>query len=146
MPFINQHFFGMQLIQTSRGWRSELDRRLAHLGLSQARWLVLLHLASSDDAPNQCELARSIGVEGPTLARLLDSLESQGLVQRKLVLEDRRAKKIVLCAPARPLIEQMETIATQLRHELFDGADEAELKICMRVHGHILFNLENLEA
>ena len=90
--------------------------------------LVLLHLARFDEAPTQRELAQSVGVEGPTLARLLDSLESQGLVQRQAVLEDRRAKKIVLCAPARPLIEQIETIATQLRHELFEGVDEADLK------------------
>ncbi|MCY1176194.1 hypothetical protein D9M73_164570 [compost metagenome] len=48
----------------------------------------------------------------------------------------------MLCAPALPLIEQIETIATQLRHELFEGVDEADLKVCMRVHGHILGNLE----
>jgi MarR family transcriptional regulator for hemolysin len=142
MPLTDQHRFGMQLAQMSRGWRAELDRRLAGLGLSQARWLVLLHLARFDEAPTQRELAQSVGVEGPTLARLLDSLESQGLVQRQSVLEDRRAKKIVLRAPARPLIEQIETIATQLRHELFEGVDEADLKVCMRVHGHILANLE----
>lgn len=142
MPLTEQHRFGMQLAQMSRGWRAELDRRLAGLGLSQARWLVLLHLARFDDAPTQRELAQSVGVEGPTLARLLDSLENQGLVQRQAVLEDRRAKKIVLCAPARPLIEQIETIANQLRHELFVGVDEADLKVCMRVHGHILANLE----
>jgi MarR family transcriptional regulator for hemolysin len=142
MPLTDQHRFGMQLAQMSRGWRAELDRRLAGLGLSQARWLVLLHLARFEEPPTQRELAQSVGVEGPTLARLLDSLESQGLVQRQAVLEDRRAKKIVLCAPALPLIEQIETIATQLRHELFAGVDEADLKVCMRVHGHILGNLE----
>ncbi len=142
MPLTDQHRFGMQLAQMSRGWRAELDRRLAGLGLSQARWLVLLHLARFEEAPTQRELAQSVGVEGPTLARLLDSLENQGLVQRQSVMEDRRAKKIVLCAPALPLIEQIETIATQLRHELFEGVDEADLKVCMRVHGHILGNLE----
>lgn len=142
MPLTDQHRFGMQLAQMSRGWRAELDRRLAGLGLSQARWLVLLHLARFEQAPTQRELAQSVGVEGPTLARLLDSLESQGLVQRQSVLEDRRAKKIVLCTPARPLIDQIETIANQLRHELFEGVDEADLKTCMRVHGHILANLE----
>ncbi|WP_433767002.1 MarR family transcriptional regulator [Pseudomonas putida] len=142
MPLTDQHRFGMQLAQMSRGWRAELDRRLAGLGLSQARWLVLLHLARFDEAPTQRELAQSVGVEGPTLARLLDSLEGQGLVQRQSVVEDRRAKKIVLCTPARPLIDQIETIANQLRHELFDGVDEADLKTCMRVHAHILANLE----
>jgi len=142
MPLTDQHRFGMQLAQMSRGWRAELDRRLADLGLSQARWLVLLHLARFEEAPTQRELAQSVGVEGPTLARLLDSLEAQGLVLRQAVVEDRRAKKIVLCATARPLIEKIETIATALRHELFVGIDEVELGICMRVHARILANLE----
>lgn len=142
MPLTDHHRFGMQLAHMSRGWRAELDRRLAGLNLSQARWLVLLHLARFDEAPTQRELAQSVGVEGPTLARLLDSLEAQGLVKRQAVLEDRRAKKIVLCAPAKPLIEQIETIANALRVELFEGVDEEELRVCMRVHARILGNLE----
>ena len=142
MPLTDHHRFGMQLAHMSRGWRAELDRRLAGLNLSQARWLVLLHLARFDEAPTQRELAQSVGVEGPTLARLLDSLEAQGLIKRQAVLEDRRAKKIVLCPPAKPLIDQIETIATQLRRELFVGVDEEDMRVCMRVHGHILGNLE----
>lgn len=142
MPLTDQHKFGMQLAHMSRGWRAELDRRLAGLNLSQARWLVLLHLARFEEPPTQRELAQSVGVEGPTLARLLDSLETQGLVRRQAVLEDRRAKKILLCPPAKPLIDQIETIANALRAELFVGVDEQELRICMRVHARILANLE----
>ncbi|MDE1197330.1 MarR family transcriptional regulator [Pseudomonas sp. Bc-h] len=142
MPLTEEHRFGMQLANLSRGWRAELDRRLADLGLSQARWLVLLHLARFKEAPTQRELAQSVGVEGPTLARLLDSLENQGLVRRQAVIEDRRAKKIVLSDTARPLIEKIETIATALRHELFVGIDEEDLRVCMRVHSTILGNLE----
>jgi MarR family transcriptional regulator for hemolysin len=142
MPLTEEHRFGMQLASLSRGWRAELDRRLADLGLSQARWLVLLHLAHFKEAPTQRELAQSVGVEGPTLARLLDSLENQGLVRRQAVVEDRRAKKILLCDTARPLIEKIETIATALRHELFEGIDEEDLRVCLRVHSTILANLE----
>jgi MarR family transcriptional regulator for hemolysin len=142
MPLTEEHRFGMQLASLSRGWRAELDRRLADLGLSQARWLVLLHLARFKEAPTQRELAQSVGVEGPTLARLLDSLENQGLVRRQAVIEDRRAKKILLCDTARPLIEKIETIATALRHELFEGIDEDDLRVCLRVHSTILANLE----
>ncbi|MBC9250017.1 MarR family transcriptional regulator [Pseudomonas alcaligenes] len=137
-----QHSFGMQLAQLSRAWRAELDRRLAGLGLSQARWLVLLHLALLDEAPTQRELAKTVGVEGPTLARLLDGLEAQGLVQRQAVLEDRRAKKIVLSPQARPLIEQIESIAQNLRTELFAGISEQEQRLCQQIHARILANLE----
>ncbi|MGY4531963.1 MarR family transcriptional regulator for hemolysin [Pseudomonas sp. TE3786] len=143
MPHTDQHRFGMQLAQLSRAWRAELDRRLAGLGLSQARWLVLLHLARfSDELPTQRELAQSVGVEGPTLARLLDSLEAQGLVTRQAVVEDRRAKKICLSDSARPLIEQIEAISSQLRLELFAGVDEEEIRRCQLVHAQILANLE----
>ncbi|MBD8493768.1 transcriptional regulator SlyA [Pseudomonas syringae] len=142
MPLTDQHRFGMQLAQLTRGWRAELDRRLASLGLSQARWLVLLHLARFDDAPTQRELAQSVGVEGPTLARLLDSLENQGLVHRQAVLEDRRAKKILLSDSATPLIAQIEAISNTLRAELLTGIDENELQVCMNVHARILANLE----
>ena len=72
-----QHRFGMQLTHLSRAWRAELDRRLTSLGLSQARWLVLLHLARASEPPTQGELANSVGVENPTLARMLDGLEAQ---------------------------------------------------------------------
>ncbi len=136
------HSFGMQLAQLSRAWRAELDRRLSGLGLSQARWLVLLHLALLKSAPTQRELAQTVGVEGPTLARLLDGLEAQGLVQRVAVPEDRRAKKVVLSEPAKPLIEKIESIAQQLRQELFSGISEEEQRLCQDVHARILANLE----
>ena len=146
MSYPDQHRFAMQVAQLSLAWRSELDRRLVGLGLSQARWLVLLHLARFSEMPTQRELAQSIGVEGPTLARLLDSLESQGLVTRVAVPEDRRAKKIALQPDAQPLIEKIEAISTQLRHEVFAGIDEDDLRRCQQVHARVLGNLIKLTA
>ncbi len=132
----------MQVAQLSRAWRSELDRRLVGLGLSQARWLVLLHLARFAEMPTQRELAQSVCVEGPTLARLLDSLEAQGLVSRVAVPEDRRAKKVALQPKAQPLIEKIEAISTQLRQEVFAGIDEEDLRRCQQVHARVLANLQ----
>lgn len=69
MPLTDQHRFGMQLAQMSRGWRAELDRRLAGLGLSQARWLVLLHLARFEDArPNASWRKASVSKGRPSRA------------------------------------------------------------------------------
>lgn len=144
--YAEQHRFAMQLAQLSRGWRAELDRRLADLGLSQARWLVLLHLARFEHSPTQRELAQSVAVEGPTLARLLDGLEAQGLIHRQASLEDRRAKLILLGAPARPLIERIEAISTQVREELFDGIPDEDLRKCQQVHARILANLNKTRA
>ena len=137
------HLFGRQIFHVSRAWRAELDRRLSHLGLSQARWQVLLNLARMKGVqPTQRELAQSISIEGPTLARLLDGLEKQGLVKRLAVTEDRRAKRIMLTQEAGPLIEKIETIAEARRKELLSGLDDAEIAICQQVHQRVLANLE----
>jgi MarR family transcriptional regulator for hemolysin len=138
----DKHYFGTQLAQASRAWRGELDRRLSHLGLSQARWLVLLHLARHAEAPTQRELAQSVGVEGPTLARLLDGLEAQGLVRRQAVAEDRRAKRIALTPKADVLIADIENIAAAVRNEVLAGISEEEIALCQKTLSRILGNLE----
>ncbi|HHX35644.1 MAG TPA: MarR family transcriptional regulator [Gammaproteobacteria bacterium] len=137
-----QHRFGMQLTQLSRAWRAELDRRLADLGLSQARWLVLLHLARGKKRPTQGELAYSVGVENPTLARLLDALEAQQLIERQPDQHDRRVKKIALTDAALQLIEKIEIIATGLRSEIFAGLSEQDIQDCQQTHARMLANLE----
>ena len=137
-----QHRFGMQVTHLSRAWGAELDRRLADLGLSQARWLVLLHLARAAEPPTQGELANSVGVENPTLARLLDALAAQDLIERQIDPDDRRVKKIVLTDPALNLIAQIEKIATQVRGEIFAGISEDDIERCQAIHVRMLANLE----
>ena len=137
-----QHRFGMQVTHLSRAWRAELDRRLAGLDLSQARWQVLLHLARAKQTPTQGELARSVGVENPTLARLLDALATQQLIERQIDPDDRRVKKIVLTPSALDLIEKIEAIATELRREIFAGVSEQDIQQCQAVHMRLLANLE----
>ena len=56
--------------------------------------------------------------------------------------KDRRAKKVVLSPKARPLIERIESIAVQLRKELFAGVSEEEQRLCQDIHARILGNLE----
>jgi MarR family transcriptional regulator for hemolysin len=138
----SDHRFGADVALLARTWRAELDRRLSHLGLSQARWLVLLHLARQPEPPTQSELAQMIGVECPTLARLLDGLETQQLVRRVTVAEDRRAKRIELLPGTEELIAQIEAIASELRGEVLVDIDQQELEVCQRVLGQMQANLE----
>lgn len=140
----SDHRLGAHVALLARTWRAELDRRLSHLGLSQARWLVLLHLARHAEAPTQSELAQMVGVECPTLARLLDGLEAQQLVRRVTVTEDRRAKRIELMPQTAGLIADIETISSQLRAEVLVGIDQGELEVFQRVLGQMLGNLERL--
>lgn len=109
--------FALELGRVSRRWRARLDERLRHTGLTQARWIVLLQLSQAG-AISQRELAERVGVEGPTLVRVLDRLEEQGLVARRASDADRRVRSIHLTDSAKPLLAEIQRIADALRREL----------------------------
>lgn len=128
---------GQLLGGTARAWRFALDRRLEPLGLSLARWLVLLHLANTAEALSQKELAARVGVEGPTLVGLLDRMEDDGWVSRRPSDQDRRSKHVVLTARARGVIGPIQAAAAELREELLKGLSKDEIETCAKVLRHI---------
>lgn len=135
--------FAIELGRVSRQWRKRLDERLKQTGLNQARWLVLLHLSRAGPLP-QRELAEIVGIEGPTLVRLLDSLEGQGLVERRVGEDDRRVKQVHLADAARPLLAEITSIASALRRELLAEVADGELRAAWKVLKDIGDRLESL--
>ena len=81
----------------------------------------------------QKDLANRLRIEGPTLVRTLDWLEGEGLVERRELTLDRRAKTLHLTAKATPLIHRIEAAATLVRAEILAGIPEAELAACLAV-------------
>lgn len=123
--------FAIELGRVSRKWRARLDERLKHTGLNQARWMVLIHL--SHGGVSQRELAERISVEGPSLVRVLDRLEHQGLVERRACGNDRRIKQLYLTTAAQPALTEITRISDKLRHELLAEFSEAEVAIAWRL-------------
>jgi|TARA_R110000751_G_scaffold9121_7_gene34962 MarR family transcriptional regulator, transcriptional regulator for hemolysin len=119
---------GFRIARLPHLWRSILDRRLAPLGLTQTRWVTLYHLCRLGEGHPQCDLARAIGVEAPSLVRTLGQLEEQGLVERRACDNDRRSKRIYLTPAAMPLLEKIDTVAQQARKEMFAGLSEENLE------------------
>ena len=119
---------GFRIARLPHLWRSILDRRLAPLGLTQTRWVTLYHLWKLGEGNPQCDLARAIGVEAPSLVRTLGQLEEQGLVERRACDNDRRSKRIYLTPAAMPLLEQIDSVVLAARQEMLAGFSEDDLE------------------
>lgn len=117
---------GMRLARTHRLWRAALDKALKPLGMTQSRWLTLFILNRLGDGVSQKVLAERVGIEGPTLVRLLDSLQRQDLIERRQDEEDKRSKRIHLTPTAKPLLEKIEFIAEEVRQNILSGMSEAQ--------------------
>ena len=125
--------FGMLLGETSRAWRYRLDQRLKPLGLSQAKWITLLKLSWAEGRMTQKELAERLGIESPTLVRLLDRMAADGWIERRGSDIDRRSKTVHLRRKSCALLQQINAVAARLSGELLDGIPPAELRSCMEV-------------
>jgi len=130
---INKETIGLLLHGAARAWRNKLDERLRPLGLSQAKWRTLSHLAGNDGKLTQSDLAQRIGVEEPTLVGLLHRLEKEGWVRRRSAAHDRRCKTVHLQRRSSAVLTQIFHATRELRHELIANIPGRDLQICMRV-------------
>lgn len=116
------------LSETARAWKTVLDKRLRPLGLSQAKWTVLLLLGRHGDGLTQKQLSERLSVEGPSLVGTLDRLEADGWVERRVSARDRRAKTVHRTDKAVTLTREIEQTAARLRSELFAGIPTEEIE------------------
>jgi len=140
MSGIDPETIGQLLHETARVWRHKLDQRLQPLGLSQAKWRTLAHLARGH--LTQRDLAERLSIEEPTLARLLGKLEAERWIKRQSSARDRRCKTVHLQPKSSALLHEIEETARDLRHELLETIPARDLQTCLRV----LTNIRNRAA
>lgn len=132
---------GFRLYLVARLWRREVDEMLGRYGLSDATWQPLLHLSRIGEGVRQRDLADSLGIEGPSLVRLLDALETQGLIERREDEGDRRAKAVHLTEDGRTLVEGIRGVAAEVRERLLAGVPDEDVMLCLGLLGRIERNI-----
>ena len=146
MPPTSIDEFGIVLFGTARAWRNRLDRRLRPLGLSQGKWRTLANLSRGGDKLTQKEIAERMGIEEPTLAGLLNRLESDGWIHRRESPNDRRCKIVHLQRRSKAVLDEIFSTAHGLRDELIRDLSRADLETCVRVLGQIRDKAEHAEG
>lgn len=128
--------------EVSRAWRHEMNRALRPLGLNLSMRLVLVQLQRNPGGLMQADLARMLGIEGPTLVRLLDKLEQKGWIARIAAEDDRRRKYTVLTPEAASQVRIIEELSQTLREKMMAGLSIEQLDQCAQVMTRIRNNLQ----
>ena len=111
----------------TRRWRQVLDSEFQAAGLTDATWRPLLHLHMLGNGVRQKDLAGSIGIEGPSLVRLLDTLIAKGLILRSEDAADRRAKLLCLTEKGELLVVQIKETVASLESKLLSPFSDSEI-------------------
>jgi MarR family transcriptional regulator, transcriptional regulator for hemolysin len=115
------------IAHVAREWRRAVDGRLQVYGLTEATWLPLLRIARSETPMRQNELAASLSLDGSSVVRLLDALETSGLVERCEDRVDRRAKSLVLTPHGRRTVDQVERVSQDIRDVVLGDISDEDL-------------------
>jgi MarR family transcriptional regulator for hemolysin len=132
MPSLDERFADA-LHSTARTWRQAVDRRLKHLGVSQASWTTIAVAAKAVTPLSQSELAERLGVEGATMVAMVDRLVKASLILRVPSATDRRINHVVLTEAGQRLYETVRTAAADVRKELLASIDTQKLETATEV-------------
>ncbi len=141
-PTVNRELFDA-LSLVNRKLRAVFDARVKERGLTLSRARALFALTKKDGL-NQRELADELDIETPTLVRLLDGMEKQGFIERRVEVSDRRAKQIHMTELGRTVADEILRLADEIRAEVLQGIDAAELAVTKRVVRAIADNVQSL--
>lgn len=117
----------INLVLVARRWRSLLDERLRLVGQSSARMEALAAIVNSPALSAQVDIAKRLRIEGPTMTRMLDTLEKDGLVERLADPTDRRTKQLRLTVEGEVVLAEIFAIADELRDRLLVGLPAHEI-------------------
>lgn len=111
---------GFLVGDVSRLMRRSFDVRARAIGVTRSQWRMLTTLARHEGA-NQGRLADLLDVEAITLCRMVDRLSEAGLVERRADPSDRRAWRIFLTETARPILDELRSLANDLVEDALGG-------------------------
>ena len=73
-------------------------------------------------------MAEQLDMQPISVARLIDRLEGQGLVERRADPADRRAHLLYLTAQGRALVEGLDALRTEIAGELLGEVEDEALR------------------
>ena len=132
---------GSLLSKVSRELTTTVERELAPLGITAQQAALLIH--ATPQARRANELAAEVGTDTAGMTRLLDRLETKGLLTRGGHPEDRRAVVVEVTPEGHALVPRIAPCFGRVTTRLLDGFTAEEIK---RLTGFLERMLENLGA
>jgi MarR family transcriptional regulator for hemolysin len=137
--------FGFLLRDVSRRYVLRFERHAADISLTLVQCRALAHLEKNEGI-SQARLAELTEVEPMAMVRILDRMEAEGVLERRLDPDDRRARRLYLTTKAGPVLDEIWRLAALTRAETFAGVARAEREVFIGVLERLDANLSVLDA
>ncbi|WP_136418961.1 MULTISPECIES: MarR family transcriptional regulator [Oxalobacteraceae] len=137
---LHKESIGFLIADLARLMRHAFEQRTEGSCITLAQSRALLYLERNEGI-RQVELAGLLEVQPITLARLIDHLHAEGLVERRADPADRRAYRLYLTAAAEPRLAAIRQVVGEIRADVLDGIDPQQVSIVLAALNRMRSNL-----
>ncbi|HEY6530778.1 MAG TPA: MarR family winged helix-turn-helix transcriptional regulator [Acidimicrobiales bacterium] len=116
----------VKLMRVARAHRTYAASLLSQVGLHPGQEALLMELWNQDGR-TQANLAEALGVEPPTVTKMLQRMEAAELVSRRPDVSDRRAIRVHLTPKGRRLRGRVEKLWAELEAYTVAGLSDRQL-------------------
>jgi DNA-binding MarR family transcriptional regulator len=115
----------VKLMRVARAHRTYAASLLSQVGLHPGQEALLMELWRQDGR-TQANLAEALGVEPPTVTKMLQRMEAADLVSRRPDASDRRAIRVHLTPKGRRLRNRVEKLWAELEAQTVGGLSDRQ--------------------
>jgi MarR family transcriptional regulator for hemolysin len=137
--------FGFTIMDVARLLKTYADQRARQFGISRAQWAVLNRI-DRHEGLKQSELADLLDLQPISLTRLLDRLADNDLIERRADPNDRRANRLYLKPPARPLLDRLSDLGADMMETVLEGISPTSIGRMLKELGAVKNNLRSAIA
>jgi DNA-binding MarR family transcriptional regulator len=118
----------------------EADSELAALEISAAQFIVVAALALADSAKSASDLCKGISYDAGAMTRMIDRLETKGLIRRNRRPEDRRVVYLELTEEGARAYPRMREVSMGVVNRFLQGFSATEARQLESFLGRMLDN------
>jgi DNA-binding MarR family transcriptional regulator len=106
----------------------EADQDLSALEISSAQFIVIAALALSDSPKSASDLCKGISYDAGAMTRMIDRLETKGLIRRSRRQDDRRVVYLELTEEGHRAFPRMRVVSMGVVNRFLRGFTQAEAR------------------
>jgi MarR family transcriptional regulator for hemolysin len=119
------------LVLAGRSWQHRIENILREeTGQTRARWQALFGLGFAEQPATMGELCKRVRVRWPTMVRLLDGMERDGLVRREENPADGRSRLVYLTDKGEAMMRKIQPLLDSERTQVLRHLSDEEMELC----------------
>ena len=116
------------------------DRHVADIGVTAAQFIVISRLATSERKKSASDLCKEMSYDAGAMTRMIDRLESKGLIRRARCPQDRRLVYLEVTEQGRAVYPRLRELSMSIQNRFLRGFSRTDARQLEGLLGRMLEN------